>query len=159
MNGRIVLLAVVIAASLFVLKSVMAGGGGKRASTLNRYPEGKKLETATFGGGCFWHVEDSFRQVEGVIATEVGFESGTQPEPTYRDVCTDATGHAEVVRVQYRSVNFYHSPEQKSQAEGFKSALEKSGRYKRPIVTQITAATKFWKAEEYHQQYYEKQRS
>jgi peptide-methionine (S)-S-oxide reductase len=126
------------------------------------------------------------------VSTVVGFEGGTLPHPTYEDVCTNTTGHAEVVQIhydptkltyeklletffrlhdpttlnrqgpdvgiQYRSVIFYQSPQQKEQAEAFKAMLEKSGRYKKPIVTQIVPATTFWKAEEYHQQYYEKQR-
>jgi peptide-methionine (S)-S-oxide reductase len=192
MSGRVVLLTVVIVASLFVLRGFLSGGGGKRASTLNSHPAGVKADTATFGGGCFWHVEDSFRQVEGVISTEVGFEGGSLPKPTYKDVCTDQTGHAEVVQIQYdptklsyeklleaffgfhdpttvnrqgpdvgiqyRSVIFYRSSQQKEQAEAFKAKLQKSGRYKRAIVTEIAPATTFWKAEEYHQQYYEKQR-
>jgi peptide-methionine (S)-S-oxide reductase len=192
MSGKVVLSAIVLFASLFVLRGLMMGGGGRRASTLNTAVSGTKLDTATFGGGCFWHVEDSFRQVEGVVSTVVGFEGGTLPHPTYEDVCTNTTGHAEVVQIhydptkltyeklletffrlhdpttlnrqgpdvgiQYRSVIFYQSPQQKEQAEAFKAMLEKSGRYKKPIVTQIVPATTFWKAEEYHQQYYEKQR-
>jgi peptide-methionine (S)-S-oxide reductase len=167
------------------------GGDGKRAITINNERKGVKLETAIFGGGCFWHVEDDFRKVEGVTSTEVGYEGGTKPRPTYKDVCTNQTGHAEVVRIrydpsrisyenlleaffqlhdpttvdrqgpdfgtQYRSVIFYNSPEQKLLAESFKEKLAKSGRYNRPIVTQIAPESTFWKAEEYHQQYYEKQ--
>ena len=192
MSGRVILLAIVVIASLFILKSLLVGGEGKRAGTLNNNSKGAKLETATFGAGCFWHVEDTFRQVEGVVSTAVGFEGGTLPQPAYKDVCTDLTGHAEVVQiqydpskvsyeklleaffelhdpttfnrqgpdvgVQYRSVVFYQSPQQKEQAEAFKVKLGKSQRYKRPIVTEITPASTFWKAEEYHQQYYEKQR-
>jgi peptide-methionine (S)-S-oxide reductase len=191
MSGKLLLLGVVLVGSLLALQGFMSAGNGKRASTL-KSNSGTVLETATFGGGCFWHVEDDFRQVEGVVSTEVGFEGGTKPEPTYKDVCTDLTGHAEVVRIQfdpskvsyeqlleaffglhdpttvnrqgldvgtqYRSVIFYHTPTQKAQAEQFKALLGKSGRYKRPIVTHIAPATTFWKAEEYHQQYYEKQR-
>jgi len=150
------------------------------------------LETATFGAGCFWHVEDTFRKIEGVVRTAVGFEGGTLPNPSYKDVSTDLTGHAEVVQiqfdpvkvsyqklleaffelhdpttlnrqgpdigVQYRSVVFYNSQQQKESAEAFKAKLGSSGRYKRPITTEIAPASTFWKAEEYHQQYYEKQR-
>lgn len=194
MSGKLLILSAVVAvATLLVLRSLMAGGDGKRASTLNSNSGGVKLETATFGGGCFWHVEDDFRKVEGVVSTTVGYEGGTMPKPTYKDVCTDLTGHAEVVQIQfdpskvsyekllaaffelhdpttldrqgfdvgkqYRSMIFYHSTEQKTQAEAFKAKLQKSGRYKRPIVTEIAPASTFWKAEEYHQQYYEKQRS
>jgi peptide-methionine (S)-S-oxide reductase len=148
------------------------------------------MENATFGAGCFWGVEASFRQVKGVKATAVGYMGGKLKDPTYEDVCTDRTGHAEVVQVefdpsevpyeellrvfwdnhdpttpnrqgpdigtQYRSVIFYHTPEQEAAAKASKEALSKSGRYKRPIVTQIVPAPEFWRAEEYHQQYLEK---
>ncbi len=147
-------------------------------------------EKATFGAGCFWGVEAAFRMVPGVISTAVGYEGGEMRNPTYRDVCTDETGHAEVVEVtfdpekvsyndllkvfwenhdptqlnrqgpdygrQYRSAIFYHSPEQEAAARASKDALEKSGIFKRKIVTEITPATEFWRAEEYHQQYLEK---
>jgi peptide-methionine (S)-S-oxide reductase len=147
-------------------------------------------EKATFGAGCFWGVEAAFRQIPGVTATAVGYEGGTMENPTYHDVCTDRTGHAEVVEVefdpakvsyddllkvfwenhnpttrnrqgpdvgtQYRSVIFYHSPEQKKAAEVSREALEKSGKYKSPIVTEIVPAQTFYRAEDYHQQYLEK---
>ncbi|HEV8581130.1 MAG TPA: peptide-methionine (S)-S-oxide reductase MsrA [Thermoanaerobaculia bacterium] len=148
------------------------------------------MATATFGAGCFWGVEAEFRRVKGVTATAVGYEGGALKDPTYRDVCSDRTGHAEVVQVeydpavvsyddllnvfwenhdpttlnrqgpdvgtQYRSVVFFHTPEQEAAARAAKERLEKSGRYRRPIVTQIEPATEFWRAEEYHQQYLEK---
>ncbi len=147
-------------------------------------------EKATFGAGCFWGVEAAFRQIPGVTATAVGYMGGTLKNPTYKDVCTDRTGHAEVVEVefdpgkvsyedllkvfwenhdptqlnrqgpdfgtQYRTVIFYHSPEQKTSAEISKEERQKSGAHKRPIVTQIVPATEFWRAEDYHQQYLEK---
>ncbi|MDD5155546.1 MAG: bifunctional methionine sulfoxide reductase B/A protein [Candidatus Omnitrophica bacterium] len=149
-----------------------------------------KTEIATFGAGCFWGVESAFRQVKGVLNATVGFMGGTLKDPTYEDVCTDKTGHAEVVRVefdpkqvsyeklldvfwdihdptalnrqgpdtgtQYRSVVFYYSPQQKKEALLFKEKLEKSGRFKRPVVTEIAPAKEFYRAEEYHQRYYEK---
>jgi peptide-methionine (S)-S-oxide reductase len=148
------------------------------------------MEKATFGAGCFWGVEAAFRQIKGVKATAVGYMGGKLKDPTYQDVCTDRTGHAEVVEVeydpsevsyeellrvfwdnhdpttlnrqgpdtgtQYRSVIFYHTPEQEAAAKASKDTLAKSGRYKRPIVTEITAAPEFWRAEDYHQQYLEK---
>ncbi len=147
-------------------------------------------QTATFGAGCFWGVEAAFRQLPGVLATAVGYAGGKLDNPTYQDVCTDRTGHAEVVQVeydpakvsyddllnvfwaehdpttmnrqgpdvgsQYRSVIFFHTPEQEAAATASKEKLERSGKYKRPIVTQIVAAPKFYPAEEYHQQYLEK---
>ncbi len=148
------------------------------------------MQKATFGAGCFWGVEQAFRQVKGVTGTRVGYLGGTMNNPTYHDVCTDMTGHAEVVEVefdpsqvmyedllnifwschdptqlnrqgpdvgtQYRSAIFFHSPEQEKAARVSKEKLQASGRYKRPIVTEITPASEFWMAEDYHQQYLEK---
>ena len=148
------------------------------------------MEKATFAAGCFWGVEAAFRQVKGVASTAVGYMGGTLKDPTYQDVCTDRTGHAEVVQVeydpaqvsyddllrvfwenhdpttlnrqgpdagtQYRSAIFFHTPEQEAAAKASKDALSRSGEYKRPIVTEITRAPEFWRAEDYHQQYLEK---
>ena len=158
----------------------------------NRHPERRVeiMEKATFGAGCFWGVEETFRNLKGVVSTSVGYAGGTQENPTYHDVCTDKSGHAEVVEIefdpsqvsydklldvfwsnhnpttlnrqgpdvgtQYRSVIFYHSPEQRSAAAASKEKVEKSGRFNRPIVTQIESASKFWRAEEYHQRYLQK---
>jgi len=147
---------------------------------------------ATFGAGCFWHVEEEFRKVKGVVDIAVGFAGGTVPEPSYERVCRGDTGHAEVVHLkydpkvvsydklldlfwaihdptqlnrqgpdvgaQYRSVIFYYNEEQKKAALESKKKLEKSGKYKQSIVTQIVPASKFFKAEEYHQRYLEKKR-
>lgn len=148
------------------------------------------LQNATFGAGCFWGVEAAFRKVKGVVSTAVGYMGGTLENPTYEDVCTNLTGHAEVVEViydpsvvtyenlldvfwkihdpttlnrqgpdhgtQYRSVIFYHTPEQEATARASKDKLQRSGMYQRDIVTQIEPATQFYRAEEYHQQYFEK---
>ena len=148
------------------------------------------MEKATFGAGCFWGVEAAFRQVNGVKATTVGYAGGTLENPTYKDVCSGRTGHAEVVEVefdpaqvsyeellkvfwdnhdpttlnrqgpdvgeQYRSAIFYHTPEQEAAARASKAALEQSGTYRRAIVTEITPAPTFYRAEDYHQQYFEK---
>lgn len=149
------------------------------------------MEKATFGAGCFWGVESEFRQIsQGILSTAVGYEGGKLNNPSYRDVCTDRTGHAEVVEVtydpakisyedlltvfwenhdpttlnrqgpdvgtQYRSVIFYHTPEQQAAAIASKERLQQSGRYRRPIVTAIEPAQTFYKAEDYHQQYLEK---
>ncbi len=145
---------------------------------------------ATFGAGCFWHVEATFRQVPGVVNTTVGYMGGSVPNPTYEQVCTGETGHAEVVQVeydpeqvsyeelldvfwrchdptqrnrqgpdvgtQYRSVIFYHTEEQRRLAEASRRRLEQSGLYDRPIVTEIVPAREFYRAEEYHQRYFEK---
>ncbi len=147
-------------------------------------------EKATFGAGCFWGVEEIFRNLKGVTSTAVGYAGGAKDNPTYEDVCTDETGHAEVVEVefdpskisydellgvfwsnhnptalnrqgpdvgtQYRSVIFYHSLAQKAAAQASKEKIGQSGRFRRPIVTQIEPAPKFWRAEQYHQRYLEK---
>ena len=145
---------------------------------------------ATFGAGCFWCVEDIFRKTKGVTSTAVGYSGGWQKNPTYQDVCTDMTGHAEVVQVefvpsilpyeklldvfwqshdptsldrqgpdvgkQYRSVIFCHDGDQEKAAQQSKENLDKSGKLDRKIVTEIKPAVEFYKAEEYHQQYYAK---
>jgi len=147
---------------------------------------------ATFAAGCFWHVEELFRKVKGVKTTTVGYIGGTLEKPTYEDVCTDKTGHAEAVQVeydpsvvsygdllkifwenhdptslnrqgpdigtQYRSAIFYHNADQEKIAKILKEKLEKSGKYSKKIVTEIKAATTFYPAEEYHQQYFDKMR-
>jgi peptide-methionine (S)-S-oxide reductase len=147
-------------------------------------------ELATFGAGCFWGVEVRFRNVPGVKDALVGYLGGTLANPSYRDVCTGRTGHAEVVQVkydpaevsydklldvfwenhdpttlnrqgpdvgtQYRSAIFYHTPQQKRAAEQSKMRLEANGRFRRPIVTEITEASAFYPAEDYHQRYLEK---
>lgn len=149
-------------------------------------------QKATFGAGCFWGVEETFRQTPGVVETAVGYMGGHKDNPSYEDVCTDATGHAEVVQVeynpdevsydklldvfwnnhnpttmnrqgpdigtQYRSVIFFHTPEQEETAKAFKEKLEKENKFGgKPIVTSIEPAITFWRAEEYHQKYLEKQ--
>jgi peptide-methionine (S)-S-oxide reductase len=148
-------------------------------------------EKATFGAGCFWGVEANFAALPGVTATAVGYEGGSLDKPTYHDVCTDKSGHAEVVELdfdpekisyaqlldaffglhnptslnyqgpdwgtQYRSVVFYHSPEQEAAARARIEELTASGRYApKRVVTQVVPAETFWRAEEYHQRYLEK---
>lgn len=147
-------------------------------------------ETATFGAGCFWGIEAAFRNIPGVLDATAGYSGGHMENPTYKDVCTDETGHAEVVQVtfdpsklsyeqlldafwkmhdptqvnrqgpdfgsQYRSAIFFHSPEQKAAAEKSKAALQASGKFRKPIATEITPAGPFYRAEEYHQRYLEK---
>jgi peptide-methionine (S)-S-oxide reductase len=146
------------------------------------------MEKATFGAGCFWGVEAEFRAIPGVTATTVGYLGGTTANPTYQEVCSHRTGHAEVVQVefnptevsyeelldvfwhghdpttrnrqgpdvgdQYRSAIFFHSPEQEKAAQA--SVETTQGRFRRKIVTEITPASEFWPAEDYHQQYLEK---
>ena len=148
------------------------------------------MAKATFAAGCFWGVEARFAQLPGVTATAVGYEGGTMPNPTYKAVCTDATGHAEAVEIdydpaqiryeqlleaffslhdptqlnrqgpdwgtQYRSVIFYHTPEQETAAKAAIERLTAEKRFNKPIATQVVPATTFWRAEEYHQKYLEK---
>jgi peptide-methionine (S)-S-oxide reductase len=146
--------------------------------------------TATFGAGCFWGVEAAFRQVNGVVDTAAGYSGGSLENPGYREVCTDQTGHAEVVQVtydparvtyeqlldvfwnshdptqlnrqgpdrgtQYRSVIFYHDPQQEAAAVASRARLQASAKYHRSVVTEIAAAALFYRAEDYHQKYLEK---
>lgn len=148
------------------------------------------MAKATFGAGCFWGVELRFGQVPGVTQTAVGFEGGKTDKPSYRDVCSNVTGHAEVVEIdydpekvryqqlldlffelhdptqlnrqgpdtgtQYRSVVFYHSPEQEHAARETIARLTAEKRFAKPIVTQVVPAQTFWRAEDYHQKYLEK---
>ena len=151
----------------------------------------EKLETATFGAGCFWDVEDTYMHIEGVKETAVGFMGGQVENPTYENVCTDQTGHAEVTQVkydsdevsyedllkvfwknhdpttldrqgpdvgsQYRSAIFFHTPEQEKLARKSKEEMDKSDKFNDKVVTEISPATEFYKAEEYHQKYVQKQ--
>jgi len=153
-------------------------------------PKSEKLEKATFSAGCFWGVQAAFEQVKGVVRATAGYSGGKFKNPTYEDVCSGKTGHAEAVELeydpdiiayeklldifwdihdpttpnkqgpdigsQYRSVIFYRTPEQKKVALASKQRLEESKKYKRPIVTEIVPVRDFYKAEEYHQRYYEK---
>ncbi len=147
-------------------------------------------EKATFGAGCFWGVEAAFRKTEGVEEAVSGYSGGQKKDPTYGDVCSGATGHAEVVEVeydpskvsyeellevfwkvhdpttkdrqgmdfgsQYRSAIFFHSPEQEAAAHASKEKAQE--RFRKPIVTEITSASEFYRAEEYHQRYFERSR-
>ena len=191
----------VLLITLAVLLTIYLAGqvGAKKAShdeahdvagDTSEFKGAENMETATFAAGCFWHVEEAFRHVDGVKATSVGYTGGDKQEPTYKEVCSGTTGHAEAVEVvydpevvsyekllevfwkehdptqknrqgpdighQYRSAVFYHSPEQEKAARDSVKALEESGKYKKPIVTEIVPAQKFWRAEEYHQQYFQK---
>ena len=148
------------------------------------------MATALFAAGCFWGVEAGFRTLPGVTSTAVGYAGGSQPEPTYQDVCGGGTGHTETVQVefdpervsyealldafwsshdptqlnrqgpdvgtQYRSAIFPLDGEQEAAARASLSELERSGKFPRPIVTEIVPASAFWMAEDYHQQYFEK---
>ena len=152
--------------------------------------QGKKTEKATFGMGCFWCTEAIFQRLKGVVSVKSGYEGGTLSNPTYEEVCTGATGHAEVLEItynpmvisyddllevfwkshdpttlnrqgadsgtQYRSVVFYHTSEQKLLAEKYKAELNKTNAYGIKVVTAIEAAKPFYVAENYHQNYFNK---
>ncbi len=145
---------------------------------------------ATFGAGCFWHVEDLFRKTKGVTSTKAGYTGGNLTNPTYEEVCTDKTGHAEAVEVeydpneisydelleifwnnhdptslnrqgpdvgiQYRSSIFFHDESQKQTAQKSKEKLNSSGKFSKSIVTEIVPSPEFYKAEDYHQKYFQK---
>jgi peptide-methionine (S)-S-oxide reductase len=153
-------------------------------------PQDTQLDTAVFGGGCFWCVEEAFDKVPGVVATTSGYTGGRVARPTYEQVSAGGTGHVEVVRVifdptrasydqllnvfwrnvdpltpnqqfcdrgaQYRSVIFFRGDEQRRRAEASKRALERSGRFRQPVVTGVERSAPFYAAEEYHQDYYQK---
>ncbi len=148
------------------------------------------MDKATFAAGCFWGVESAFRRVPGILDTAVGYTGGTTENPTYKDVCSGATGHAEAIEItfdpaqvsydellevfwqihdpttlnrqgpdvgtQYRSAVFVHSPEQEKAARTSKEKQQNSGIHHGEIVTEITPAGPFYRAEEYHQRYIEK---
>lgn len=148
------------------------------------------IKQATFAAGCFWGVEHAFKNHKGVVKTEVGYLGGHKENPTYKEVCTDTTGHAEVVQVeydselvsfdellelfwtihdptqvnrqgvdtgsQYRTAIFYHDEEQRNTALESKAKLEASAKHAAPIATEITETSKFYRAEEYHQDYIDK---
>lgn len=152
-----------------------------------------KLEIATFGSGCFWCTEAVFEKLNGVINVVSGYSGGSKENPTYKEVCTGETGHAEVTQItydpeiitfdellevywkthdpttlnrqgndvgtQYRSVIFYHNENQKELAETYREKLEKEKVFSNPIVTEITKFVKFFPAEDYHQDYYEQNKS
>ncbi len=156
---------------------------------LSKQIQAKNMETATFGGGCFWCTEAIFKSLKGVEEVSSGYSGGHLKNPLYDDVCTGETGHAEVIQIifdpeiisfrellevfwsthdpttlnrqgadvgtQYRSVIFYHSEEQRKQAEQYKTELNDALVFNKPVVTEITAFHKFYKAEAYHQDYFQ----
>ena len=151
--------------------------------------EAAKLETVDLGAGCFWCIEAVLHRIKGVKSAESGYMGGHVKDPTYKQICTGTTGHAEIVRVkfdpeelpfekllevfwelhdpttlnrqgadvgtQYRSAIFYHSDEQKKVADASKAKKDKSGKFDNPIVTEITATSDYFSAEDYHQDYFE----
>jgi len=172
---------IILSAIIFLIPCLITAKGADMASD-------KQLEIATFAGGCFWCMQPFFDHTKGVIKTTVGYTGGHEANPSYEDVSSGSTGHAESIQIefdpkevsyaklleifwhnidptqvngqfvdegtQYRTAIFYHSDEQKRIAEKSKQLLAASGRFDRPVVTQIVPATTFYPAEEYHQKYY-----
>ena len=170
----------------FVKAGLIKANTATKAADQSAAASGKQ-ETAVVAGGCFWGMEEIIRKIPGVIETKVGYTGGATKNPTYKQVCTGATGHAEAVQIvfdpdklsyekvldfffrmhdpttlnqqhndvgtQYRSAIFYQSDEQKQIAERVKERVQKSGKFKRPIVTEISPAKEFYSAEDYHQKY------
>ncbi len=172
-----------------IIVSACAQSKSKNENNMKtKSPINSVLDTATFGAGCFWCVEAIYLQVKGVVAVNSGYSGGTVKSPTYKEVCTGNTGHAEVTQIsfdpkqvsfdqllevfwkvhdpttlnrqgedvgtQYRSVIFYHTEEQKIVAEKYKKELDASGAWENPIVTEVSPLAVFYKAEDYHQNYY-----
>ena len=188
-----------IAAVLVIATFAFAGQailGGKRVKPVEKVTQKKiseeeqaKLETIDLGAGCFWCIEAVLERVKGVRTVESGYMGGQTKNPTYKDICTGTTGHAEIVRVkfnskelsfdkllevfwelhdpttlnrqgadegtQYRSAIFYHNEEQKKVAENSRAKKNKSGKFDSPIVTEITKISKFYPAENYHQNFFD----
>jgi len=181
-------ISVITAILAFVTGSCTQSTSQHINMTETTIPAGLKTDTATFATGCFWCTEAIFQELKGVLKVTSGYSGGNVPNPSYEDVCTGTTGHAECLQIiydpavvsfdellevfweshdptslnrqgndvgtQYRSAIFYHDVAQKEKAEKYKAALDKSGAYDKPIVTEITAFTKFYPAENYHQNYY-----
>ena len=179
--------------SLLSSLALLTGAGISNTTTTihmahETFPAGKKTDTATFATGCFWCTEAVFQELKGVVKTVSGYAGGHVAHPSYEQVCTGTTGHAESLEIiydpsiitfdellevfwevhdpttlnrqgndegpQYRSAIFYHNEEQRQKAEHYKAELNKNGAYDKPIVTEITAFTNFYPAENYHQDYY-----
>ncbi len=185
-----ILLSIITSLALFSATGTpVAGPSIKNEHMTNEtIPSGTRTDTATFGTGCFWCTEAVFQELKGVIKVTSGYSGGHAANPSYEEVCTGTTGHAECLQIiydpsiitfdellevfweshdpttlnrqgndigtQYRSAIFYHNAEQKEKAEHYKAELTRSGAYDKPIVTEITAFTKFYPAEDYHQNYY-----
>jgi peptide-methionine (S)-S-oxide reductase len=184
----VALLVLVAACGAGASGASQAAAGGFGHGPAGPPPEG--MAVATFAGGCFWCMEPPFDKIDGVVSTTSGYTGGSEKNPTYEEVSSGTTGHAESMRIvydpkkvsyeelldvywhntdptqanaqfcdhgtQYRPAIFYHDEEQRKEAEASKAAIAKSGVLPGPIVTQIVPAGDFWPAEEYHQDFYEK---
>jgi peptide-methionine (S)-S-oxide reductase len=186
---------ILIVAAVLAGLAIMIYPRGQQSKKPNHEIQGQKAsmassksDTATFAAGCFWCVEAVFQNVKGVQSVVSGYSGGTVANPSYKEVCTGSTGHAEACQItydpaqvsypellevfwkthdpttlnrqgndagtQYRSAIFYHSEEQKELAEHYKKELDSAGAFDNPIVTEISPYQNFYKAEDYHQNYY-----
>lgn len=182
---------ITLSASMLIMGVISSCGQKNKQATQQQSmvtPANSRTEMATFGSGCFWCTEAIFQQVKGILKVESGYSGGKVKNPTYKEVCSGLTGHAEVVQLtfdpgkitydelleifwkthdpttlnkqgadegtQYRSVIFYHDENQQKLAELYKEKLDKSGAFSKPIVTEISPYGTFYKAEDYHQNYY-----
>jgi peptide-methionine (S)-S-oxide reductase len=175
-------------ATMILFASVVVAGAYGQKNKTTKMETQSGMETATFGSGCFWCTEAIFLNVDGVVGVVSGYTGGKVKNPTYKEVCSGLTGHAEVVQLtfdpdkvsydqlleifwkthdpttlnqqgadvgtQYRSVIYFHNDTQKERAEYYKARLDEAGAFENPIVTEISPATTFYKAEDYHQNYY-----
>jgi peptide-methionine (S)-S-oxide reductase len=188
MNLRISGVPVIIALALALLSAAFLFSPKTTRGEHSGMTDSGRTEVATFGGGCFWCVEAVYESIPGVLSVTSGYAGGKTANPSYEEVCSGTTGHAEVTQIvfdpgviryedlldvfweahdpttlnrqgadvgtQYRSIILYHDEAQKAAAEKSKAALSASGKYRNPIVTEIVPLTTFYKAEEYHQDYY-----
>ena len=188
-NRRVPITMASILAVLMAVLFVSPDGYTQATKKSAKMNKNSTLETATFGSGCFWCTEAIFLNVEGVKKVVSGYTGGSVKNPTYKEVCSGLTGHAEVVQLtfdplvvsydqlleifwqthdpttlnqqgadvgtQYRSVIYYHSEDQKKSAEFYKNRLDEEGAFANPIVTEISPATTFYRAEDYHQNYFD----
>lgn len=186
---KILSLSILLAGILITSPGCSQSSSKKQTpSAMTNSVPASQIDTATFGGGCFWCTEAQFQLLDGVLSVQSGFSGGSIKNPSYKEVCTGLTGHAEVIQVtydttklsydelleafwtshdptqlnrqgndvgtQYRSVIFYHSEPQHQLAESYKKKLNESGAYDKPVVTEISPMTVFYKAEDYHQNYF-----
>lgn len=177
----------ILLAVLIILTTACSNSNSKNINTMDKESTGN-YETATFGAGCFWCVEAVFQELKGVQSVTSGYMGGQVKNPTYKEVCSGLTGHAEVCNIifdpkvisykelleafwgshdpttlnkqgadigtQYRSAVFFHSKEQQEEAEFYKKKLNDENAFGKPVVTEISSASTFYKAEDYHQNYF-----
>lgn len=174
--------------TFLIISVIITSSGFANYKIDQKMQNDKNLKEVTFGAGCFWCIEAVFEELKGIVSVESGYSGGKIMNPTYQQICTGTTGHAEVARIiydadvitfkellevfwkthdpttlnkqgndvgtQYRSVIFYHNKQQQEEAEFYKNELNKSGAFSAPIVTEISPLTEYYKAENYHQNYY-----